>query len=108
MGQSLFPNTTHGSNGSSGSVYGAHPDDAPLSGRLTCPNATCAQNIGKFAWQGMQCSCGSWVVPAFGLAKARIDVVKRSPLAARSPAAALGIRLPPGMRPDAEGRGNNL
>lgn len=108
MRQSLFPNTTHGSNGSSASVYGAHPDDAPLSGRLTCPNATCAQNIGKFAWQGMQCSCGSWVVPAIGIAKARIDVVKRSPLAARSPAAALGIRLPPGMRPDAEGRGNNL
>ena len=107
MRPSLFPNST-GTDDSSESTYGAHPDDAPLSGRLTCPNTACAQNIGKFAWQGMQCSCGSWVVPAIGLAKARVDVVKRNPLADRSPVAALGIRLPPGMRPSAEGRGNNL
>ena len=103
----LFPNTTE----SSGSMYGSCPDDAPLSGRLTCPNAVCGQNIGKFAWQGMQCSCGSWVVPAIGLAKARVDITNRSNFAARSPAAALGIRLPPGMRPNpvdesAAGRGN--
>lgn len=59
----------------------------------------------------MQCSCGSWIVPAIGLAKARVDVVNRTNFAARSPAAALGIRLPPGMRPNANavdetGRGN--
>lgn len=83
-------------------------EDPPLSGRLTCPNAKCEQNIGKFAWPGMQCSCTNWVVPAIGLAKARVDVVNRGTLAARSPAAALGIRLPPGMRPnpDDTGRGN--
>lgn len=103
----LFPNTTPSSN----AVYGSHPDDAPLSGRLTCPNTICGQNIGKFAWQGMRCSCGSWIVPAIGLAKARVDVVNRTNFATRSPAAALGIRLPPGMRPNAKavddtGKGN--
>ncbi|KAJ5113395.1 hypothetical protein N7456_001929 [Penicillium angulare] len=83
--------------------------DAPLSGRLACPNPTCGANIGKFAWQGMQCSCNSWVVPAIGLAKARVDI---KPLASGNlPPAALGIRLPPGMRPTeptqpGSGRGN--
>ncbi|KAJ5711596.1 dual specificity phosphatase [Penicillium malachiteum] len=71
--------------------------DAPLSGRLACPNPTCGANIGKFAWQGMQCSCKSWVVPAIGLAKARVDIKELVP--GNSTPAALGIRLPPGMQP---------
>ncbi|KAL9115535.1 MAG: hypothetical protein Q9227_000856 [Pyrenula ochraceoflavens] len=47
----------------------------PLSGRLTCPNtAKCGNtNIGKFAWQGMKCTCGEWVTPAFALARGRVD-----------------------------------
>lgn len=55
------------------------------------------------------------MVPAIGLAKARIDIVDRvvrsdGPVA-RMPPAAIGIRLPPGMRtmdgPGAgAGRGN--
>ncbi|KAE8390636.1 tyrosine protein phosphatase yvh1 [Aspergillus alliaceus] len=93
---------------------GAPSGDAPLSGRLTCPNTSCGFNIGKFAWQGMQCSCGDWVVPAIGLTKARIDISHRVNLghgAGRLPPAALGIRLPPSMRPNpadesANGRGN--
>ncbi|KAJ5812214.1 hypothetical protein N7474_008515 [Penicillium riverlandense] len=85
-------------------------EDAPLSGRLTCPNAACGANIGKFAWQGMQCSCGGWVVPAIGLAKARVDMANQADMARGAPAT-LGIRLPPGMRSSesngsGSGRGN--
>lgn len=29
-----------------------------LDGRLLCPNQKCGANVGKFAWQGMRCSCG--------------------------------------------------
>ncbi|KAJ5081583.1 hypothetical protein NUU61_009847 [Penicillium alfredii] len=110
MRPSLFP-SEEGSKMEADSSHSGHPDDAPLSGRLTCPNTTCGANIGKFAWQGMQCSCGSWVVPAIGLAKARVDVTNRVNLA-RGPGnlpPALGIRLPPGMRDANEsgaGRGN--
>lgn len=106
MRPSLFP----GSTDSSESDYGS---DAPLSGRLTCPNSTCGSNIGKFAWAGMQCSCGTWVVPAIGVAKARVDVVDRvnTPRGPGNlPPAAFGIRMPPGMRPNnsetGPGRGN--
>lgn len=99
MRPSLYPNSID----SSSSSYGP---EGPLSGRLTCPNSACGHNIGKFAWAGMQCSCGTWVVPAIGVAKARVDVTDRvhSP---RGPAA-LGIRMPPGMKTNetGPGRGN--
>ncbi|EAW10173.1 dual specificity phosphatase YVH1 [Aspergillus clavatus NRRL 1] len=110
MRPSLFPNTTADP---PASEYGSRPDDAPLSGRLTCPNTACGANIGKFAWQGMQCSCGEWVVPAIGLAKARVDMSERFNMArgpGNRPPAAFGIRMPPGMRSPGEesgtGRGN--
>ncbi|KAL2833391.1 protein-tyrosine phosphatase-like protein [Aspergillus cavernicola] len=91
MRPSLFPNSPDASASPS-------TEDAPLSGRLTCPNTSCGSNIGKFAWQGMQCSCGDWVVPAIGLAKARVDVSE--PVTIRRGPAILppGIRLPPNMR----------
>ena len=44
-----------------------------LSGRLECPNRKCGQNVGKYAWQGMKCSCGQWIVPAISIAKGRVD-----------------------------------
>ena len=85
-----------------------------LDGRLVCPNQRCAANIGKFAWQGLRCSCGGWVTPAFALARARVDetaVPVHGP--ARGPASHDGhdgdgapgvpLRLPPGMR---RGSGN--
>lgn len=106
MRPSLFPNTT---TDSEATEYGFRPDDAPLSGRLTCPNTACGANIGKFAWQGMQCNCGEWVVPAIGLAKARVDISDRFNTARGPgglPPAAFGIRMPPGMRaPDDSGAG---
>ena len=97
MQPSLFPSSNENDAGS-----GDYSRDAPLSGRLTCPNRACGANIGKFAWQGMQCSCGDWMVPAIGLAKARVDIANKVNLVQKPgnfPAAATGIRLPPGMRP---------
>lgn len=58
-----------------------------LEGRLECPK--CQMNVGKYAWQGMQCSCGDWVVPGISLSKGRIDEVRKA-------AAGSGIRHPPG------------
>ncbi|KAF9887873.1 tyrosine protein phosphatase yvh1 [Aspergillus nanangensis] len=113
MRSSLFPNGA--SDEEEESPYGSRPEDAPLSGRLTCPNTVCGFNVGKFAWQGTQCSCGDWVVPAFSLAKARVDISDRVNLlrgaGGRLPQAAFGIRLPPGMRSNnvdetGNGRGN--
>ncbi|KAG9446784.1 hypothetical protein H6P81_012912 [Aristolochia fimbriata] len=33
----------------------------------------CKARLGSFSWAGMQCSCGTWVNPAFQLHKSRID-----------------------------------
>ena len=44
-----------------------------LDGRLTCPNPKCNANIGRFAWQGLRCSCGGWVTPGFSVDKSRVD-----------------------------------
>lgn len=49
--------------------------EGTLDGRLTCPNPKCGANIGKFAWQGLRCSCGGWVTPGFGVGKAKVDEV---------------------------------
>ncbi|KAL2002366.1 hypothetical protein VTN02DRAFT_73 [Thermoascus thermophilus] len=103
MRPSLFPSSyppTH-SDPSPPSNLDSHSEDAPLSGRLICPNTVCGSNVGKFAWQGMQCSCGKWVVPAIGVAKSRVDVVNKAAKgsgAANPRLGAMGIRLPPGMR----------
>lgn len=64
-------------------------EQGKLDGRLECPK--CKTNVGKYAWQGMQCSCGEWVVPGISLAKGRIDEVKSRP----QTAAGMGIRMPP-------------
>lgn len=65
-------------------------EQGKLDGRLECPK--CQTNVGKYAWQGMRCSCGEWVIPAITLAKARIDEFKN---VARGPGG-MGIRMPPG------------
>src|SRR2546421_3913672 len=49
-------------------------EQGKLDGRLECPK--CQTNVGKYAWQGMQCSCGSWVVPAVSLLRSKIDKAK--------------------------------
>lgn len=64
-------------------------EQGKLDGRFECPK--CKTNIGKYAWQGMQCSCGDWIVPGISLVKARIDEVKSK----AATAASMGIRMPP-------------
>jgi dual specificity phosphatase 12 len=48
--------------------------DGALEGKLCCPK--CAGRLGSFSWAGEQCSCGAWVVPAFQLHAARVDVTQ--------------------------------
>ncbi|KAF2280603.1 dual specificity protein phosphatase 12 [Westerdykella ornata] len=64
-------------------------EQGKLEGRLECPK--CHTNVGKYAWQGMQCSCNEWVVPAISIAKGRVDEVRKLTDTASS-----AIRLPPG------------
>lgn len=47
-----------------------------LEGRLQCPNGKCGQSVGRYAWQGMKCSCGEWVVPGMTLGTGRVDEVR--------------------------------
>ncbi len=47
-----------------------------LNGKILCPNKKCNQNIGKFAWQGLRCSCGGWITPGFGVARGKVDEIK--------------------------------
>lgn len=63
-------------------------EEGALDGRLLCPNAKCGALVGRFAWQGLKCSCGEWICPAFSLNRSRVDEVDRS--------AGMGIRMPPG------------
>lgn len=73
--------------------------DGELEGRLVCPNAKCGANVGKFAWQGMRCSCGGWVTPGFGLSRVKVDEVKVLRKSGHGDTASgVGLRLPPGMR----------
>lgn len=69
-----------------------------LSGRLECPNKKCKAQVGKYAWQGMRCSCGVWVCPAFSLLKGRCDEITGGKRIEAGSRGAGGIRLPPGMR----------
>lgn len=61
-------------------------EQGKLDGRFECPK--CRTNVGKYAWQGMQCSCGEWIVPGISLSKSRVDQVKKRAVAE--------IRRPPG------------
>lgn len=113
MRASLFPGSTSDSNAT---PSGENPQtaDAPLSGRLTCPNPKCDANVGKFAWQGIQCNCGKWVAPGIEVARARVDVekpVKNGANISQGRLGAMGIRLPPHMRStiaseEGSGKGN--
>ena len=64
-------------------------EQGKLDGRFECPK--CKTNVGKYAWQGMQCSCGDWVLPGISLAKSRVDEVRSKPQGAN------GIRMPPSV-----------
>ena len=43
--------------------------------RINCPK--CNAKVGNASWIGTQCSCGTWVTPAFQFSKAKIDAKRR-------------------------------
>ncbi|KAL0339777.1 UNVERIFIED_CONTAM: Dual specificity protein phosphatase 12 [Sesamum radiatum] len=47
-------------------------EEGALEGKLSC--AHCEARLGYFNWSGIQCSCGSWITPAFQLHKSRVDI----------------------------------
>ena len=54
-------------------------EQGKLDGRLECPNRKCGQSVGRYAWQGMKCSCGEWVVPGMTLGRGKIDEIREKP-----------------------------
>jgi len=42
-----------------------------VEGKLSCPS--CKYRVGSWNWAGMQCSCGTWVRPAFQFVKSKVD-----------------------------------
>jgi dual specificity phosphatase 12 len=58
-----------------------------LDGRLECPNPKCKAQVGKYAWQGLRCSCGKWIVPGISLSRAKVDEMSiRQGIQERKPA----------------------
>lgn len=47
-------------------------EEGGLEGKLWCTH--CEGRLGYFNWSGIQCSCGSWITPAFQLHKSRVDI----------------------------------
>ncbi|KAL6889007.1 hypothetical protein ACP4OV_010033 [Aristida adscensionis] len=46
-------------------------EEGYVSDKLFCMG--CKARLGQFNWAGMQCTCGTWVIPAFQLTKSKID-----------------------------------
>jgi dual specificity phosphatase 12 len=78
-------------------------EQGKLDGRLECPK--CQANVGKYAWQGMRCNCGSWVVPAVSLLRSKIDKAKNL-YTVSGDVAGGGIRMPPTKTPKTSRDGN--
>lgn len=51
-------------------------EQGKLEGRLECPNAKCRTQVGRYAWQGLKCSCGGWVCPGICLGVGKVDGVR--------------------------------
>ncbi|ODV88925.1 hypothetical protein CANCADRAFT_32355 [Tortispora caseinolytica NRRL Y-17796] len=47
-----------------------------LEGRLDCPK--CQSKVGSYHWQGVRCGCDTWIVPAIGLQRGKVDEIKNS------------------------------
>ncbi|CAK8543071.1 unnamed protein product [Lathyrus sativus] len=47
-------------------------EEGAMEGKLCC--AHCDARLGYFNWSGIQCSCGSWITPAFQLHQSRVDI----------------------------------
>ncbi|KAJ3034268.1 dual specificity phosphatase 12 [Rhizophlyctis rosea] len=42
-----------------------------MEGKINCPK--CDAKLGSYSWAGTQCSCGTWVTPAFAVQRGRVD-----------------------------------
>ena len=42
-------------------------------GKLNCPK--CSTKVGIWKWAGTQCSCGTWVTPAFQVVLSKVDII---------------------------------
>jgi dual specificity phosphatase 12 len=91
-----------------------------LDGRLECPGSgpgsACATAaaaaaagggeratvVGRYAWQGMRCSCGAWVAPAMSLTVSKVDEVRVGGKAAVDIRRGPGVGMPATR---ADGRG---
>ncbi|KAL0218436.1 hypothetical protein P9112_004089 [Eukaryota sp. TZLM1-RC] len=51
-------------------------DASSNQGKVFCPNQRCKAKLGMFNWSGVQCGCGSWVVPGFSISSQKADLVK--------------------------------
>ncbi|KAJ6818694.1 dual specificity protein phosphatase 12 isoform X1 [Iris pallida] len=51
-------------------------EEGALEGKLTC--VKCDARLGYFNWAGVQCSCGSWITPAFQIHKNKVDISSES------------------------------
>ncbi|XP_008794227.2 dual specificity protein phosphatase 12-like [Phoenix dactylifera] len=47
-------------------------EEGALEGKLSC--IQCDARLGYFNWSGIQCSCGSWITPAFQIHKSKVDI----------------------------------
>lgn len=52
-------------------------------GTLYCPNEHCRTRIGRWDWDGLECSCGEHVQPGFAVSCRRVKARER-PLTAKS------------------------
>ena len=54
------------------STTGAESEEVvKTDGKLQCPK--CKARVGHLSWSGLQCSCGTWVTPAFQITVSKID-----------------------------------
>ncbi len=42
--------------------------------KIICPRLHCRARLGTFRWTGSQCSCGTWVIPAFQFPLSKLDM----------------------------------
>jgi hypothetical protein len=49
-------------------------EQGKLDGKFECPK--CGATVGKYAWQGLRCSCSEWIVPGISLARGKVDEVR--------------------------------
>ncbi len=42
--------------------------------KIICPGIRCRARLGTLRWTGSQCSCGTWVTPAFQFPLSKLDI----------------------------------